>query len=282
VSQKNKNATVRRILVPLDASSHSMSALDIAAELASYFNAELMGLFVEDINLLRLAESPFAQEISFFSPVFRRLDREHLKLQLRIQAERMRAALVSRAARADVPWSFRVTRGGVPTEVLAAAAEADMTIMGKVGMSLIQAAQTGSTVRSIIARSRGMTLILQQGFRLESPIMTVYSGSDLSQRALRISSDLQKMRMRPMTVFIPAGDKAEFDRLRDEAEALLKQYEVEGVFRILDEERISRLSRTLNLAGLHLLVLPCEEPYFCGDAVQSLVDRLSNPVLLIR
>ena len=58
---------VRRILVAVDASHHSIAALEAAVELATRFQAELLGLYVEDINLLRLAQLPFGREVGTFS-----------------------------------------------------------------------------------------------------------------------------------------------------------------------------------------------------------------------
>ena len=49
---------MRRILVAVDASPHSLAALDAALRLAADLEAEIIGLFVEDINLLRLAGMP--------------------------------------------------------------------------------------------------------------------------------------------------------------------------------------------------------------------------------
>jgi K+-sensing histidine kinase KdpD len=60
VSQTNPVLTIRRILVALDASPDSLAALKTAADLARRMEAELMGLFVEDIELLRMADSPYA------------------------------------------------------------------------------------------------------------------------------------------------------------------------------------------------------------------------------
>ena len=45
----NVDVAIRRILVAIDGSSHSLAALDAAADLASRLRAELSGLFVEDI-----------------------------------------------------------------------------------------------------------------------------------------------------------------------------------------------------------------------------------------
>ncbi len=56
-----------RILVAIDTSPHGRAALEAAADLAAASSAELCGLFVEDLNLLRLAGLPFAHEIEFAS-----------------------------------------------------------------------------------------------------------------------------------------------------------------------------------------------------------------------
>ncbi|MGD8821809.1 MAG: universal stress protein, partial [Anaerolineales bacterium] len=72
---EDKNPTrVERILVAVDASSHSRAALEAAAELAASLEVELVGIFVEDINLMRLAELPIAVEIETPTGQVRRID----------------------------------------------------------------------------------------------------------------------------------------------------------------------------------------------------------------
>ncbi|HHP7234546.1 MAG TPA: universal stress protein, partial [Desulfobacterales bacterium] len=81
-----RKTSIERILVALDASPASVSALQTAVELAARLGARLVGLFVEDMNLLRVTQLPFAREISLFSPWFRRLESGELERQLRVQA----------------------------------------------------------------------------------------------------------------------------------------------------------------------------------------------------
>ena len=66
--------SIRRIMVALDASPRNVEMIEIAAKLAARMGSELIGLFVEDINLLRMADLPFASEIGLFSNGTRRLD----------------------------------------------------------------------------------------------------------------------------------------------------------------------------------------------------------------
>ena len=55
MNERELEPTIRRILVALDASPHSQAALQAASELAAALKAELVGIFVEDVNLLHLA-----------------------------------------------------------------------------------------------------------------------------------------------------------------------------------------------------------------------------------
>ncbi|HWP84365.1 MAG TPA: universal stress protein, partial [Terriglobia bacterium] len=124
------DVTIRRILVALDASAHSLAALEEAASLAEAMEAELVGLFVEDTNLLRLASLPFARQLSYPSGAAEPLSGERLERELKVRAERARKALEAAAARRRRPWTFRAVRGQVVREILAAAMQADLILAG--------------------------------------------------------------------------------------------------------------------------------------------------------
>src|SRR3970040_259294 len=99
---------IRRILVALDASPHSLSALQAAAELAAELSAELVGVFVEDANLVRLAALPVTREIGQTSARIRELDERTMTRQLRRLAQRAAQGLARDAGRVQGHWSFRV------------------------------------------------------------------------------------------------------------------------------------------------------------------------------
>lgn len=111
---------MRRILVTLDSSGGSLAALDGAAMMAAELDAELVGLFVEDANLLRLAALPVSSEIGFVSARPRNLSRSTVERTFRHLAEEARRALAQAADRCRVRWSFDVTRGSVVGEALRA------------------------------------------------------------------------------------------------------------------------------------------------------------------
>ena len=157
--------SIRRILVALDASPHSMAALEAAAELAAGLQAELLGVFVEDVNLLRLAGLPFAREVHAFSAIPRALDSQEIERELRAQAERARRALARAAEREQVRWTFRVVRGPVLEELLAASAQADLISLGKQGWSANMRRTMGSTAWEILSQATCHALLIQRRAR---------------------------------------------------------------------------------------------------------------------
>lgn len=91
------------------------------ARLAKDMQAELLGLFIEDAELLRFAALPFAAEVGYPSAARRTLDPAAVERALRNQAASVRQALAASLGTHD--WSFRVARASPSQAVAAALAE---------------------------------------------------------------------------------------------------------------------------------------------------------------
>jgi nucleotide-binding universal stress UspA family protein len=128
--------TLRRIVVGLDAGPRGRATLQAAAQLAARMQAELVGLFVEDIDLLHLAGLPFAREIGYPSATLRPLDVAAMERALRAAAEEVQRMLAAIAASGPLSWSFRIARGTMLAELRAAAAEGDIVVTGALRVTL--------------------------------------------------------------------------------------------------------------------------------------------------
>jgi hypothetical protein len=115
---------VRRIVVGLDSRSRRAAGLEQIARLADEMQAELIGLFVEDIELLHLAALPFAREVGFPSAISRDLDVQRMERSFEALADELRRACESVLKGLPVSWSFRVARGTRVEQFLSAATEA--------------------------------------------------------------------------------------------------------------------------------------------------------------
>lgn len=100
----------------------SLSAPQAIARLAQDMQAELLGLFIEDEELLRFAALPFAAEVGLASAARRSLEPAAVERALRAQAERLRRALAAALDPAHA-FSFRVERASPARAVAAALAE---------------------------------------------------------------------------------------------------------------------------------------------------------------
>jgi nucleotide-binding universal stress UspA family protein len=278
-SQKSRE--IKRILVALDGSSTSRHVLETAAKLAAGYRAELVGLYVEDVNLIRMAELTFAQEVGMFSGTRRRLEVRQVERGFRGQARRVRQALETAAKRAHVDWSFRVGRGMIAAVLLSAAAEADLVILGRWSQSLAPRKRLGSTARSILAEGTQLTLLLQPPMQPGQPVTIIYDGSTNSQKALAVTARLMQDEGGFATVLILAGGTERAEMLQQQVAELSDRHELETKSRWLTNPTISRLAHFIKSRGFRLVVLS-ETNTLSRDAILSLLDEVDCPVLLVR
>jgi len=220
MSEPSSMFVVRRILVALDTSPHSLAALEAAANLAAKMNAELLGLFVEDAALLRLAEVPCAREILYFSTAENALTRASMESRFRVQAEQARKALADAARRAHVEWSFRTVRGDVASEVLAAASDVDLLAMGKGGWSLGRKFRMGSTALELSTSTVPVLLLPESGLPPKASLVVYYDGSPAAKRGLVAALQLEDAGMDGITVLLDAANHDEATKMQEEINAL--------------------------------------------------------------
>jgi hypothetical protein len=101
----------RRITLTVDAGSYSPATIDIAVAMAASMNATLQGFFIEDADLLHMADLPCSVEVVFPSAQQRRLNSGTLRQQLRQLGAQAREYLAHSAQRANVQWSFTQMSG---------------------------------------------------------------------------------------------------------------------------------------------------------------------------
>lgn len=274
---------IQKIMVCLDSSTSSLNALQTAVDLAARIKAIIQGLFVEDINLLHLADLPFAREICFYSSQSRELRLPEIELQLRVQAERIRRTFIEMAEKAGVSWEFQNVRGTVASEILAAGTMADLVVLGKIGRSLSGVRRSGSTVRQLLLQRRGMTLIMETGVRfLRAPVAAVYNGTVSGQKTLDAAVYLAQSHDAPLKVIIVGGSDIEAKKQQRRAEQHLQSFGMVAVFRHLIRPTTTELSIYIRQEIKGLVVLPNMEEWFAGEKLCGLVEEIENPVLLVR
>ncbi len=274
----SRQGALRRILVALDASRASLEAVSAAAALAARIGAELEGLFVEDVNLLRLAGLPFASELRLPSGAGRPLARVDLEAELRALAAQARETLAQAARPHQVAWSFRVARGQVTVEVLEAAGEADLLVLGR-SRARRMGPGTGTTARTAAARSPTPVLILARSGGLAGHMHVAYDGSPAADRALELASRLEE-EPAALGLIVAAATRDEAERLASRAQRRLGAAQP-LLWRWAGSERREDMLRVAGGPG-GVLVVGAGSAFLGEDGLERLLDEADCPVLLVR
>lgn len=265
---------IRRILVALDASPHSLSALRAAARLAASLEAELRGLFVEEEELLRLS-SLSVREVDLLSARTRPLEERHVRRHVRRQRRRARREMERTANRREVRWSFSSTRGSVGVELRSAAGEADLVMVGTRGWT--PGRRPGSTVLRLLREAPAPVMILRRGTEIGRRVYAVYDGSPPARRGLAAAIQIARRGELPLVVLLAAGDEALQERRR-EADDALSGPGLETEMRILDAP--ANLPSFVRSERCGLLVIPAEAAREGFSSLEEMLASVDCPVLV--
>lgn len=271
---QSETARAERIVVALDASPQSTAALKAAVELADLLGAEVEGLFVEDVTLLHLCEFQSFREVGSRSARMNRIDVAAMERQLRVQATTIRETMQRVTAQTPVPWSFRVLRGAVVDQLLAAAERAALMSMGRA--SRLRRKGMGSTARTLVGQVRRPLLISSEGSGLEYPLTVLFTGTPGAERALELALRLAHDTPQRLLVALWTGGESrqELDRLEEAARRVVelgaRGGEAPPMAKITGDEDLAAALRDL---GCGTLVLPQEQAERVAD--------FGGPVLLV-
>ncbi len=279
--QRRAGPDIRRILVGLDASPGSYAALEAAVRLAAELEAELEGLFVEDVNLLRFAGLPFTRVVDAVSARPRALEPSDLERELKTQAEQARRTLAASAG-TRVSWSFRVVRGRIESEFLAAAREADLVSLGFVGDRPAGGTAAGSLARRAVLDSPASVLLLRRHQSAGAPVAVCFDKGPKGGRALDRAASLAKALGGALTVltFADGGDE---ERETEAAVAhRLRGSNLKPRFLHLGAGGGHELDKALRAAHGGVLVVSAKSPLVEGDTLRRLIENCACSLLLAR
>jgi nucleotide-binding universal stress UspA family protein len=186
MTEQSRPRVFNRILVALDATRAGQSALESAALLAEALQYELVGLFVEDSDLLALANLPFSREVRR-SGVIQEIDPAALQKEVEAHAAAARYAVRQAALRRNLRWSFRSVRGDVDAVVTAAAAEVDIVCVSRRGPGRYRRAPMASPARVALERQAPVLVAGQLTDRIDKPIAVIIDQAESGQASVRLA-----------------------------------------------------------------------------------------------
>lgn len=252
---------VRRIAVTLDAFDHSLAALEQALRLARHMGAQLEGIFVEDLDLLQLAELPFLHEVRSASRSVEAMSPARMEQEMRVLARRAERLLGEQAARHNVAWTFRIWRGSIDSELLAAAMEVDVLALTRLGAAL---------ARPAAARAG------------RSAVSVLFAGTESSARALDTAADMAAEQQASLNVLLPAGSEvmtAELERL---AAGRLGDQADRARFIPMPDASLTSLVEALADSDSAVLILERGHALLQSPSLRQCLNTLDCPLLVVR
>lgn len=261
---------IRRIVVTLNSPETGRPSLDVAVRLAAVLGAELEGVFVEDINLIRLSELPFLREIRASSLVEEVVNAQRMERDLRALARQAEQMFLQAAQAMGVGCSFRVWRGRAAVETLSSSFEADIiTLRGG------RALTVSRTHSSISGGAPAMAPAIQS-------INVLFDASPAAERALTTAGQLAANLGTGIRVLV-------IDRqtppavLRERAETILAAQGVHADFVPLAAISAAALTDAMGApTGNTVLIAGVDNPLFSEAGLGPCLDGLTCPVLFVR
>jgi len=240
----------------------------LLTSVASAGRADVLGLFLEDNSLFRLAELPFAIEICRMTTVVRRLTTRDLERQMSVLALRAEQAVRRAAEASGSRWSFRKYRGRLAS-ALAEASEVDYLLLGAAQNALasLQNAQLGFESR------------LGREADLRRPVAVVFDRSDGAERALDAGIALAEKTGRHLVVFVSPELETASALVYDRLAALgATRATLRGVTHTDPSHLTSELRRALPA----VLVVGVDRTGVDAERVRTLQHRVRCPMILVR
>lgn len=256
-----------KIWVALDASPRSNAALTAAVTLAQALDAELAGLFVEDVDLQHLFGLPFAREFSALTGAGQPLTQGDVERTWRREADALQRLLAAAAERQRLRWSFRVARGRVSAEMRTLAHAFDLVVLG--------------TQPGVLAVTRTTSHLIDRPPQpAEGPVLVLFESMPASASSLSMAAMLARRRGSDVVLMVAAPDGDAYRAACATGHAALKEQGLDGRcirLHALDGASLIEAARR-EQAGC--LVLADRERFLNLAGFEWVADEIGCPIVL--
>jgi len=129
---KSKQETAT-ILLTVNAQSYGLSVVNLAVDMAVSLQSNLHGLFIEDEDLVSMAEFPLTREISFPSGRERPTTSQSMQRSLKVVGDKFKRSLAEAATKSRIKWSYDYVQGNNRETGLDYQHSNTITIIGQAG-----------------------------------------------------------------------------------------------------------------------------------------------------
>jgi len=271
---------LKEILVALDHSYHSRTALKSAAVIAQLLHVRIHGIFVRDDKWLQLSELPSLAAVDELTGRISSVNRQSIEQEIRSleKAIREHFELISRQHELSHTWSSE--KGVVAEKILEIAKDSDIITIGTRGRSYSKSRskKIGSTALKIIQTSEKPVLVLQKNYTPERSPIVVFDGSNRSAYGMSIASDMAKENETSMAV-IDISEAFPSEEQTQTLDKNLKDKNNAQIVKLKNQDMGQFLFLVNKLQG-GILILPKTKRFTKRNVLEHIIENAESPVLL--
>jgi nucleotide-binding universal stress UspA family protein len=274
-------AMLKRILIGVNGTQYSRSAVDIAVALASRHQASVIGLAVVDLPHLT-APQPIPLGGSGY-----KAERDEIVLDnARTAASRLLAEFSTVAAAAGVPSQSLQLEGDPVTLLAAQAQQADLLVVGRKSEQPELGVPTSRVLRDLLHQTTRPVLCVPQAAPKDGAVLVAYDGSPQAAKTLQAFLHLNLAAERATHILTVVRSPAD----REHAAHAVSYLQLHGrsAHLHLDSSGAPPAKVILEAAARHgagMIVLgafgqPALKEFFFGSVTKSLLDQSRVPLFL--
>ena len=278
---------IKTILIPVDGSANSATAVDYGIYIAPKLDASLSGLHVIDIYLI---QGPMMTDVSatvgmppydgFFEAVETSL-KEKADYVLKNFEDRCRAAGVACGTKKNI--------GKISDTIIEEAEGADLILMAKKGehFHLKEGGLIGSVAEVVIRHSGKPVMVIPESFREIESMGLAYDGSAPARKALKLSLNISEKAKWPITVLIISADAAKAADLSAQVEDMAQKGLADCEVIISAGREADEILKFIAEGPVELMVMGAYghnrlRELLLGSTTSQIIRKSPIPVLLIR
>ncbi len=267
-----------RVLVALDPAAPNPAAVEAAFCITGGSRSELVGLFVEDSNLLALASLPCAREITFATATERRLDATTLRDQISWCSELVRREFESAAQRLAFDYSFKVRRGEVIRETRLEAQGSDFLIVGRSVRTAGLRSWLGAMVYALAEPGAPTVVFVQEGWSTGSSVLAVYEDPTVSTEILKTAAAIAQRERLALKVVVRSGSSPDATSMINRT---LASGEPEPAIVIIPDLSATSLASVAQQQDARALVFSGDSQTNLLECVRQLLERTETSLVIL-
>ena len=277
---RSRSPRFTRIVVGFDSADEPQPLLQSVTVLARATRARVVGLFVEETNMMALADLPIVRFVQVGGGSSTTLNADRMRSALARQAAACEAALSRVAEQARLEWSFSRSRGSLREQITEQAEQGDLLVVRADPYNDQAALQALDLARQACHRASGVMVIPRLARAIRGPVALVTAGDANPLAAVALAAQVAQERREPLTVVLAAPNADMLKSIEDE----LRQFEFRGRVMVqrLVSPRVSQVAALLREIGPSLITANLHGGLFDDDQVAlGMIKAAAAPVILL-